>query len=94
MKKTSIDFSDNEQRNAFLSEVTQQLTKAVSREDMQAVLADLPKNGLDALASSESIDFPRALSRMKKDEMIAILLDEIICRATIIKNGEELTVNG
>ena len=94
MKKTSIDFSDNEQRNAFLSEVTQQLTKAVSREDMQAVLADLPKNGLDALASSESIDFPRALSRMKKDDMIAILLDEIIRRATIIKNGEELTVNG
>ena len=94
MKKTSIDFTDNEQRNAFLSEVTQQLTKAVSREDMRAVLADLPKNGLDALGSSENIDFPRALSRMKKDEMIAILLDEIIRRATIIKNGEELTVNG
>lgn len=94
MKKTTIDFSNNEQRNAFLSEVRQQLLQAVTRKDMQAVLADLPKNGLDALASSENIDFPRALSRMKKDEMIAILLDEIIRRATIIKNGEELTVNG
>ena len=95
MKYSGIDFvNDDEQRNAFLSEVTQQLTQAVSRDDMQAVLEQLPKNALEALASSESIVFPRALSRMKKAEMIAILLDEIIRRAEIIKNGEELTING
>ena len=95
MKYSGIDFvNDDEQRNAFLSEVTQQLTQAVSRDDMQVVLEQLPKNALEALASSESIVFPRALSRMKKAEMIAILLDEIIRRAEIIKNGEELTING
>ena len=95
MKYAGIDFVNNDkQRNLVLLEIRQQLLQAVTREDMQAVLADLPKMGLDALASSESIDFPRALSRMKKGEMIAILLDEIIRRATIIKNGEELTVNG
>ena len=95
MKYSGIDFvNDTEQRNAFLSEVRQQLTKAISRDDMQAVLEQLPKNGLDALAGSESIDFPRALSRMKKAEMIAIILDEIIRRAELIRNGENLTIDG
>ena len=95
MKKICVDLvNDHEQRNLFLAGVRQQLLKAVSRDDMQTVLDSLTKDGLDVLASSEHIDFPRALSRMKKAEMIAILLDEIICRATIIKNGEKLTVNG
>ena len=77
----------------FLTQVTQQLSQADGRENMQAVLEQLSKNGLDALARSENINFPRAVSRMKKVEMISILLDEFVRRLDVASEQKNLANN-
>lgn len=77
----------------FLMQVTQQLSQADGRENMQAVLEQLSKNGLDTLARSENIDFPRAVSRMKKAEMISILLDEFVRRLDVASEQKNLANN-
>lgn len=77
----------------FLTQVTQQLSQADGRENMQAVLEQLSKNGLDTLARSENIDFPRAVSRMKKAEMISILLDEFVRRLDVASEQKNLANN-